>query len=90
MHYTEYRWMAQASCKDYDSAVFFPENTDNTTYKQAKAICADCPVRLECLEYACRNAIVDGLWGGLAPKERRRAANVNGWAPRLQNDEVAS
>lgn len=37
---------------------------------KAKALCATCPVRLECLEYADDNDEREGIWGGLTPTER--------------------
>jgi WhiB family redox-sensing transcriptional regulator len=39
--------------------------------RQAKAICARCPVRIECLEYAIRIREPHGIWGGLNELERR-------------------
>lgn len=45
-------------------------------YARAKAVCAGCPVRSDCLEYALDMvANVDdqyGVWGGLDPAERRK------------------
>ena len=39
---------------------------------EAKAICAQCPVRQACLEYALTNRERDGVWGGATERERRR------------------
>jgi WhiB family redox-sensing transcriptional regulator len=39
--------------------------------RQAKGICARCPVRIECLEYAVRIREPHGIWGGLNELERR-------------------
>ena len=33
---------------------------------------AVCPVRAECLDYALRNSIRHGIWGGLNEEERAR------------------
>jgi WhiB family redox-sensing transcriptional regulator len=43
------------------------------------AICRQCPVRKECLNYALRTNQPSGIWGGLIPRDRaklrkRRAA----------------
>jgi WhiB family redox-sensing transcriptional regulator len=38
----------------------------------ARRICASCPVQHECLEYALRNRIDHGVWGGCSERERRR------------------
>jgi hypothetical protein len=34
-------------------------------------VCAACPVRQPCLDYAITNRISDGIWGGLTERERR-------------------
>jgi len=44
--------------------------------RKAKAICALCPLRAECLEYAVRHPVRYGIWGGrnteeLAAERRR-------------------
>ena len=35
-------------------------------------ICAECPVKAPCLEYAIENRIDHGVWGGCSERERRR------------------
>jgi WhiB family transcriptional regulator, redox-sensing transcriptional regulator len=37
--------------------------------RKAKVICALCPLRAECLEYALRHPARYGIWGGLNPEE---------------------
>jgi len=37
---------------------------------RAKAVCAQCPVRSECLEWALETAQPHGVWGGLDEQER--------------------
>lgn len=44
------RWQHQARCAETDPDSFFPEKGGST--KDAKKVCASCPVRRECLEYA--------------------------------------
>jgi WhiB family redox-sensing transcriptional regulator len=36
----------------------------------AKAVCASCPVRAECLSHALRHSVIYGIWGGLNKAER--------------------
>lgn len=36
----------------------------------AKAVCADCPIRLQCLEFAIKHN-EDGVWGGTTQAERQ-------------------
>lgn len=37
--------------------------------RKAKAVCAVCPLRAECLEYALRHPARFGIWGGLNAEE---------------------
>ena len=39
---------------------------------EAKDICAECPVREPCLEYALTVREKHGVWGGRTERERRR------------------
>lgn len=63
-------WMLEAKCLDADPEAFFPEKGGST--REAKRICAVCPVRDECLDYALANDERFGIWGGLSERERRR------------------
>lgn len=40
-------------------------------YEPARAICAACPERARCLDYAVLHRIDFGMWGGTTPRERR-------------------
>jgi WhiB family transcriptional regulator, redox-sensing transcriptional regulator len=74
----EYGWQWRAACRGEDSALFFAPNHLETKEeraardRRAKAICAVCPVRMECLEYSVRTREPHGIWGGLNEMERRR------------------
>ena len=65
-------WMAQAACRNEPPATFFP--SDGVGVEVARRICADCPVKRPCLEYALHNRIDHGVWGGASERERRRIA----------------
>lgn len=41
--------------------------------RRAKSICAVCPVRRECLDFALKTQQAWGVWGGLTSAERERA-----------------
>jgi WhiB family transcriptional regulator, redox-sensing transcriptional regulator len=61
-----------AACAGEDPDLFFPDASqasDNDTAR-AKAICARCPVRDECLKWAIDNQQIHGIWGGLDESER--------------------
>lgn len=36
------------------------------------AVCRTCPVREKCLDFAVKNNMKYGIWGGLNPVQRRR------------------
>jgi WhiB family redox-sensing transcriptional regulator len=63
-------WRLDAACRDLDTAVFFPETAEQVA--AAKAVCATCPVREACLNFALITRH-DGVWGGRDENERRRA-----------------
>lgn len=66
---TDRDWMRDAPCRGMDAALFFPERGEST--REAKATCATCNVSAECLDYAMRNQIKFGIWGGRSERERR-------------------
>jgi WhiB family redox-sensing transcriptional regulator len=49
---------------------FFP--SDGLGVEAAQRICAACPAKAPCLEYALTNRIEHGVWGGASERERRR------------------
>jgi WhiB family redox-sensing transcriptional regulator len=57
------RWRELAACHGADLNLFFAE--------PARQVCAACPVRQPCLDYAITNRIAYGIWGGLTERERR-------------------
>jgi WhiB family redox-sensing transcriptional regulator len=63
-------WQERARCRDHDPEVFFPEKGGSS--REAKRICSECPVRIECLNYALRRDERYGVWGGMSERERRR------------------
>ena len=65
-------WREQAACATVEHDVFFPPGHEPADALEAKAVCAICPVRDECLEYALATNQSEGVWGGLDAPERRR------------------
>ena len=63
---------SQGKCRDYPHSWFFPERGAQADSQAAKAVCAECPVRAECLNYALENCERFGVWGGKSEKQRRR------------------
>ncbi len=50
--------------------MWFPDPKEPA--EAAKAVCAGCPVRDECLDYALASRQRFGVWGGMSEQERRR------------------
>ncbi len=67
-------WRSHAACRGMSGEIFFPTAVEGPTYAAqvavAKAVCAGCPVRSECLDEALAR-IPDGIAGGLTAEERR-------------------
>ncbi|MGI9080126.1 MAG: WhiB family transcriptional regulator [Acidimicrobiales bacterium] len=70
-------WQDKAACKGPQARVFFPpahlERKDEREGREtrAKGICAVCPVRRPCLDYALEIREPHGIWGGLNELERK-------------------
>ncbi|TML20021.1 MAG: WhiB family transcriptional regulator [Actinobacteria bacterium] len=62
--------MAEGNCAHEKPTVFFP--SDGVGVEVARRICATCPVKEPCLEYALEQRIDHGVWGGCSERERRR------------------
>lgn len=69
-------WYAEAACKGQTALFFGPHNEQAPEkYKrerQAKRICANCPVRIECHDYAVKYKL-HGVWGCTTDNDRKRA-----------------
>jgi WhiB family redox-sensing transcriptional regulator len=63
------RWRELAACRGSELDLFFPGRGESAG--PARQVCAACPVRQPCLDYAITNRIVHGIWGGLTERERR-------------------
>jgi WhiB family redox-sensing transcriptional regulator len=67
-------WWSLAACQSADPDLFFPISASGPARVQverAKAVCAGCPVRTDCLGYALAAGPLQGVWGGLTEEERR-------------------
>jgi WhiB family transcriptional regulator, redox-sensing transcriptional regulator len=78
------RWREQAACRGTDLNLFFPGRGESAG--AAQQVCARCPVRQPCLDYAISNAITQGIWGGLTERERRALRTSYLRAVRLERD----
>ena len=75
-------WRSLSACRDTDPELFFPLSAGGpgqTQIASAKAVCAGCQVRPDCLRFALRSGQEFGVWGGTSEDERlamRRAQLV--------------
>src|SRR5271154_4643012 len=83
-------WRKQAACRGLDVEAFYPISEDEADAAEAKAICAECPVRQACLEHALASREREGLWGGPKEREGRRIVRQRRKSARRQPDFPAA
>jgi WhiB family redox-sensing transcriptional regulator len=67
-------WWSRAACRSADPELFFPVSAAGPSRAEtaaAKAVCAGCDVRRECLDFALATRQPYGVWGGTSPEERQ-------------------
>jgi WhiB family redox-sensing transcriptional regulator len=65
-------WKERAACAGYPSTFFFPTGESSAALvEKARAVCRECPVSEDCLEFAFETNQVAGIWGGTTEEERR-------------------
>ncbi len=74
-------WAPRAACRDADELLWVTDasHEKNIPYKTVEklAICAECPVRVECLRYSLQGPFeVFGVWGATTQLERRSFSRV--------------
>jgi WhiB family redox-sensing transcriptional regulator len=79
---TNWDWQQRGACRDSGDALFFAPVGERPTTRArreaaAKAICARCPVRRECLDWALTGQEPYGIWGGTNPEERAAIIAAN-------------
>jgi WhiB family redox-sensing transcriptional regulator len=66
-----------ALCAQIDPDSWYPENGRwRGADSEAKAVCEECEVRVQCLEWALEHDERYGIWGGLSANERARLKRV--------------
>lgn len=61
------QWMRFALCRQYDPDLFFPESVGNglrVRVAKAAEVCAECPVKQRCGEWADATRQTYGVWAG--------------------------
>ena len=81
-------WMLSANCLGRTDLFFAPDGSESRAERryresQAKTVCYECVVRVECLSEALKSDERFGIWGGLTERERRaaRRTHVNEVSP---------
>ena len=76
--YADHAWMARARCREsrFRGVNFFAKTINRrgeltAASEIAKAVCSECVVRDDCLDYALAIDERNGIWGGMTPEERR-------------------
>lgn len=70
-------WQERGLCRTCDAAIFFPpmhfepKAEREAREIKAKAVCGNCPVRVECLEWALDAREPFGIWGGHSELDRK-------------------
>lgn len=77
-------WIDDAACQNADPTLFFDptlhprrghRGAPGFDFTEALRICATCPVRLPCLQWAIDaeqdSTLRYGVWGGTTPEQRR-------------------
>ncbi|MGH9209874.1 MAG: WhiB family transcriptional regulator [Acidimicrobiales bacterium] len=80
-------WVAHAACRGTDTELFYPTRGEAT--EPAKKVCAGCPARVDCLEYALAATEKFGIWGGLSERERRQVRRARRVAVRAGGEAAA-
>lgn len=62
-----YPYLEEAACRGLDPEMFYAEG--GAAVARAKAVCATCPIRPKCLEWAIIREEF-GVWGGTTARER--------------------
>ncbi|PWI12619.1 WhiB family transcriptional regulator [Streptomyces sp. Act143] len=73
-------WADRALCRTQPDRMF----VEGTAQNEAKILCLECPVRLDCLAHALDHREEYGVWGAMTERERRallrRRPAVRSWA----------
>jgi WhiB family redox-sensing transcriptional regulator len=67
-------WASDALCREHPEVDYFARDAESQA--RAKAVCACCLVRRECLDYALDQRIEEGVWGGTSAPQRRYARQM--------------
>lgn len=84
-------WFTRAACRAADRRLFFELEGESPKrrirrIRAAKAVCAECPVRRECLSFALSTHERYGIWGGFTSRERAMLKRRGSAGPARRSD----
>ena len=65
-------WRDEAACRGLTDLFFNDKQDSPHDTAAARAVCATCPVRVDCADYAADMGEVYGVWGGLTTQQLRK------------------
>ena len=73
-------WQTDAACNEADPEIFYASTLRGTNRvrqeREAKEICAGCPVINECLDFALRAQDDQAILGGTTPLDRQQLRSI--------------
>ena len=82
------KWQSQAVCakQEHRDKIEFFFSEDPLEKARARALCAICPVRKNCIKWALETGQIWGIWGGKDEHEIRRTLSVNADGAEIRRD----
>jgi len=77
-------WIERARCRSVDEWIFFPGRGGDT--RLPRSVCARCPVRDDCREYAIPIRELRGIWGGMTEADRKAERHRRAQPPPPQRE----
>lgn len=78
MHY-DVSWQQDSKCLNHEPEFFFPKPGRDKKHREevamVKKYCNGCPVKMKCLEFAFRENLNYGVYGGMSEEERIEIKN---------------
>jgi WhiB family redox-sensing transcriptional regulator len=66
-------WIRDAACAGLDTRAFFADGYHGREQvNAARRVCAACPVRQQCADWAIQTGERNGVWGGMSQQELRQ------------------
>ncbi|MFB9377045.1 WhiB family transcriptional regulator [Kineococcus gynurae] len=71
----DWEWQLRGACREVDPDLFFHPELERGAARQhrdaaALAVCAECPVLLQCRRHVLQHREAYGVWGGLTEDQR--------------------